>query len=320
MSRYFVRRLLQVPPLLLATVVFTFALIHLAPGDPIVALAGDYGNAAYYDQMRAKFGLDKPLPEQLVIYLAALVRGDLGYSYALGQPVAKVILSRLPTTLLLMLTAISLSTVAGVVLGVLAARRPYSAADFAITVLALCGYAVPVFWLAQMLIFLLAVQLDWFPIYGLWRVRERHTGLRLMLDMAHHLALPAIALAVHQVALITRLIRSGMLEALAQPYTLTARAKGVSQRRVLFHHALRNALLPVVTVLGGQVGFIFTGAVLTETVFAWPGLGRLLLEATYARDYPLLLGLFILISATVILTNLFTDLVYAGLDPRIRYT
>ena len=320
MSRYFLRRLLQVPPLLLGIVVLTFVLIHLAPGDPIVALAGEYGNEAYYAQMRAKFGLDKPLPEQLVIYLAALARGDLGYSYAIGQPVAKIILGRLPTTLLLMLTAFTLSTTGGILLGVLAARRPHSATDLSITTTALFGYALPVFWLAQMMIFFLAVQLDWFPVYGLRSVRERYTGWRLALDVAHHLALPATALAVHQVALISRLVRAGMLKALAQPYALAARAKGASQRRVLLWHALRNALLPIVTVLGGQVGFMFAGAVLTESVFAWPGLGRLLLEATYARDYPILLGLFLLISATVVLTNLVTDLVYAGLDPRIRYT
>lgn len=315
MSQYLLRRLLQIPPLLLGIVVFTFVLIHIVPGDPIVALAGEYGDEAYYAQMRAKFGLDRPLPEQLVIYLAALARGDLGHSYTVGQPVAQIILSRVPTTRLLMITARALSTTIGLGLGILAARRVLAATDTTITTLSLCGYALPVFWLGQMMIFLLAVQLGWFPTHGLTSARERYTGLRLALDIAHHLALPATALALHHVALVSRLTRIGILEALAQSCALAARAKGVSGRRMLFRHAL----LPVVTVLGGQVGFLFAGAVLTESVFAWPGLGRLLLEATFARDYPILLGMFLLISAMVLATNLITDLVYAWLDPRIRY-
>jgi peptide/nickel transport system permease protein len=319
MSQYLIRRLLQVPLLLLGIVVFTFVLIHIAPGDPIVALAGEYGDADYYAAMRAKFGLDRPLPEQLVIYLAALARGDLGYSYAYGQPVAQIIFSRLPTTLLLMATALSLSTTVGLGLGVFAARRPHGAADAGVTAFSLCGQIVPVFWLAQMMIFFLAVKLDWFPVHGLTSARERYTGLRLVLDIAHHLALPAAALAAHHLALVSRLTRAGTLEALAQPYALTARAKGATELRVLVRHALRNAVLPVVTVVGGQVGFLFAGAVLTESVFAWPGLGRLLLDATLARDYPILLGMLILISVTVILANLATDLLYVFLDPRINY-
>jgi peptide/nickel transport system permease protein len=318
MSLYLFRRLLQVPLMLLGIVVFTFFLIHAAPGDPVVALAGEYGNQAYYDQMRAKFGLDRPLPEQLVTYLAAVARGDLGYSYSQGQPVMRIIMARVPTTLLLMLTAFAISTTAGIGLGLLAARRPHSVVDASVTAISLIGHAIPVFWLAQMLIFALAVQLGWFPVHGLVSPRARFTGWRLALDMAHHLVLPATALAVHHLAIISRLTRAGVLEALAQPYALAARAKGLTGRRVVLRHALRNALLPIVTVLGGQVGFMFAGAVLTESVFAWPGLGRLLLEATYARDYPILLGMFMLISAAVLLANLVTDLVYAGLDPRIH--
>jgi len=320
MSQYLLRRLLQIPPMLLGIVVFMFVLVHIAPGDPIVALAGEYGDEAYYAQMRAKFGLDRPLPEQLARYLSTLLRGDLGYSYSQGQPVLQIILSRMPTTLLLMVTALTLATTVGIGLGALAARRPHSATDVSITALSLFGYALLVFWLAQMMIFVLAAQLDWFPTHGLTSARERYTGLRLVLDVAHHLALPATALALNNVALVTRLTRAGLLEALTQPYTLAARAKGVAERRVLLHHALRNALLPVVTVVGGQIGFLFAGAVLTESVFAWPGLGRLVLDATFARDYPVLLGMFLLISLTVILANLITDVTYAFLDPRIHYS
>lgn len=320
MTQYLLRRLLQIPPMLLGIVVFMFMLVHITPGDPIVALAGEYGDADYYAQMRAKFGLDRPLPEQLALYLSTLLRGDLGYSYSQGQPVLQIILSRMPTTLLLMVTALTLATTVGIGLGALAARRPHSATDVSITGLSLFGYALPVFWLAQMMIFVLAAQLDWFPTHGLTSARERYTGLRLALDVAHHLALPAAALALNNIALVARLTRAGLLEALTQPYTLAARAKGVTERRVLFHHALRNALLPVVTVVGGQIGFLFAGAVLTESVFAWPGLGRLVLDATFARDYPILLGMFLLISLTVILANLLTDVLYAFVDPRIHYS
>ncbi|HEX6385116.1 MAG TPA: ABC transporter permease [Anaerolineae bacterium] len=320
MTRYILRRLLQVPILLFGIIVFTFVLIHVAPGDPIVALAGEYGNAAYYEEMRAKFGLDRPLSEQLIIYLNNLLHGDLGYAYTYGQPVVKVILDRLPTTLLLMGTAFLVATLVGVSLGVLAAQRPYTFSDGSIMLLSLVGYALPVFWLAQLLIYLLALQMGWFPIHGMTSARERYTGFRLVLDVGHHLILPATALAVQQIALVSRLTRAGMLDALSEPYVLSARARGFTERRVLTHHALRNALLPVVTVMGGRIGFLFAGAVLTESVFAWPGLGRLLLDATLARDYPILMGMFILVSVTVILANLVTDLVYAWLDPRISYT
>lgn len=320
MTRYLVRRLLQVPPMLLGIVVFTFVLIHAAPGDPIVALAGEYGNEAYYEAMRAKFGLDRPLPEQLLIYLANLARGDLGYSYTYGRPVIQVILDRMPTTLLLMGTALFLATTVGIGLGVVAARQQYAIADSSVTILALLGYALPVFWLAQLMIYFLAWQLGWFPVHGLTSTRVRYTGARLALDIGHHLILPAGALAVQQIALISRLTRAGMRDVLNEPYVLSARARGFTERRVLLRHTLRGALLPVVTVVGGRVGFLFAGAVLTESVFAWPGLGRLLLDATLARDYPILMGMFILVSLAIVLANLITDVVYVLLDPRINFT
>jgi peptide/nickel transport system permease protein len=320
MTQYIFRRILQVPLLLFGVVVFTFILIHVAPGDPIVALAGEYGNAAYYEEMRAKFGLDRPIQEQLGVYLINLVQGDLGHSYTYGQPVVKVILDRTPTTLLLMITALILSTPLGIGLGMLAASRPRGLLDTAVTILLLSGYAIPVFWLAQLAIFGLALKGGWFPVQGLTNARERFTGLELAIDVAHHLALPASVLAVQQIALIGRLTRSEIIETISQPFILVAHAKGLRRRQVLFSHALRNALLPVVTVIGGRVGFLFAGAVLTETVFAWPGLGRLLLDATLARDYPILMGILILVSVTVIIANLLTDLVYAWLDPRIAYT
>lgn len=320
MTQYLIRRILQVPLLLLGVVIFTFILVHVAPGDPIVALAGEYGNAAYYEEMRAKFGLDRPLPEQLTTYLSNLMRGDLGHSYTYGQPVVKVILDRTPTTLLLMITALILSTPLGIGLGMLAASRPRGLFDTVVTIILLSGYALPVFWLAQLAIFGLALKAGWFPIQGLTSARERYTGWRLVVDIAHHLALPAAVLAVQQIALIGRLTRSELLETLGQPFVLMARAKGLRRRQVYAGHALRNALLPVVTVIGGRIGFLFAGAVLTETVFAWPGLGRLLLDATLARDYPILMGMLILVSLTVVIANLITDIIYAWLDPRIVYS
>lgn len=320
MISYLLRRLLQIPPLWLSIVIFAFFLIHAAPGDPIVLLAGEYGNQAYYDEMRAKYGLDRPLPEQLGRYLRAVVSGDFGYSFKYGQPVLAIILSRAPATLLLMGTAFGLSLVVGIALGVLAAWRPYSYGDFAINVVALTGYSLPVFWLAQLAIIYLALHLGWFPVQGMSGARMKLAGWPLALDIGRHLALPAMVLATQQVALITRLTRAAMIENAVQPYILAARARGVGVWALLLRHSLRNALLPVVTIVGSRIGFLLAGAVLTETVFAWPGLGRLLLDAAQARDYPLLMGLFMLISAAVIGANLMTDIAYTLLDPRVDFS
>lgn len=320
MLHYLIRRIAQIPLLLAGIIVFNFLLIHTAPGDPIVALAGEYGNAAYYDEMRTKFGLDRPLPEQLGVYVYNLVRGDLGHSYTYGQPVMHVILDRTPTTLLLVGVALVLSTIFGIGMGLVAARWPHTGVDTAVTVALLAGYALPVFWLAQMMIFFLALNGGWFPVQGMTNAREQLTGWPYVVDVAHHLALPAMALAVQQMALVGRLTRSEMVDLLGQPFILAARARGLPQRLVLMSHALRNALLPIVTVIGGRLGFLLAGAVLTETVFAWPGLGRLLLDATQARDYPILMGMLLLTSVMVIVANLLTDIVYAWLDPRITFT
>jgi len=312
--------LLQAAPLVLGVVVITFALIHLAPGDPITVLAGDGGNAAYYAEMRARYGLDRPLPEQLLRYVAAMLRGDFGYSFSYQQPVMRVILSRVPATLLLMGTALVLSTLLGIILGVITATRPRTPLDYGITVATLTAYAMPVFWLGQLLIIIFAVRLKLFPVQGMVSVREQYTGLRRVGDILQHLALPAITLGLLQLAVIARLTRTGLRQALADDFVRTARAKGLRERAVLFRHALRNALLPIVTVIGGQIGVMLTGAALTETIFAWPGLGRLLLDATRNRDYPLLMAIFILVAVTVVVVNVLTDLLYTLLDPRVRYT
>lgn len=319
MYRYILRRLVQAVPLFLGVVVLTFVLIHLAPGDPIYALAGEAGDEAYYAQMRARFGLDRPIAEQLGIYLLNVLRGDLGQSYVQKQAVFPLILSRVPATLLLMGTAVTLSTLLGVWLGVIAAQRSASPMDYAITATTVTLYGVPVFWLGQVLLIVFAAGLGWFPIQGMTTARTSATGAALVVDVLHHLVLPALALGLHNVALVARVTRAAMRETLADDYVRIARAKGLAERTVVYGHALRNALLPVITVVGGQVGTLLAGAVLVEIIFAWPGLGRLLYDATTTRDYPLLMALFEVVCLSVILVNLLVDLLYSALDPRVRY-
>jgi peptide/nickel transport system permease protein len=316
--RYLLRRLAQVIPAVAGIVLIAFLVIHTAPGDPVLALAGEHGDAAYYAFIRAKFGLDRPLPEQLFVYMTRIARGDLGLSFVHGRPVAAIIAERLPATLMLIVAALILSTTIGIALGVLAARRAGRPADLALRMGALLAYATPSFWLAQMAAITLALGTGWFPVQGLTDARRALIGWRYTLDVAHHLVLPALVLAAGELALTTRLTRTGVLDALATDYARTARAKGLPERAVV-RHALRNALLPLVTVVGSRAGMVVTGAILVEAVFAWPGLGQLLLSSIQTRDIPVLLGLFLLASTTVIVANLVTDLAYAWLDPRIRY-
>jgi len=318
-SGYLLRRLLQVPPAVAAIIVVTFVVVHLAPGDPVVTLAGQSGDEAYYDFMRAKFGLDRPLPEQFVAYSGRLLRADLGTSFVQGRPVAAVIADRLPATLLLTLAALVLSSLGGVALGALAARRPFGGLDLAVSGTALVGYATPSFWLAQLALLTLAFGTRLFPVQGMTDARSGSTGLAHVADVAHHLLLPAVVLAVAQLAHVARLTRSGVLQEMGTAYVRTARSKGVGTGGALGRHALPNALLPVVTVIGTRVGWLFSSAVLVEIVFAWPGLGQLLLTATQTRDYPVLLGLVLLVAVTVVFANLLTDLVYGWIDPRIRF-
>ncbi|CAN5226484.1 ABC transporter permease [soil metagenome] len=318
MGRYVARRALHAIPLLLAILVLTFVLVHLAPGDPITILAGESGDAAYYAQMRQKFGLDRPIHEQLFVYLANAARGEFGFSYAHRRPVFEVVADRVPATLLLMLSALALSTAAGIWLGLVAAGRPDEPADHAINIGTLVGGATPAFWLGQVLVIVFAGALGWFPVQGMTSARAVAPCLAQVLDVAHHLVLPVVTLGLLQLALVTRLVRVGLRDVLAEEYMRTAGAKGLRPARILSTHALPNAMLPVVTVIGGHFGTLLTGAVLTEIIFAWPGLGRLLYDATLARDYPLLMAIFLAASVSVVVANLATDLAYSRLDPRIR--
>ncbi|HVL06296.1 MAG TPA: ABC transporter permease, partial [Acidimicrobiales bacterium] len=299
--------------------IVTFAVVHAAPGDPVVAVAGESGNEEYYAFMREKFGLDRPVHEQFWTYSTNVLRGDLGVSFVQGREVVDLILERVPATLLLMGTALVVSTVGGVVLGALAARRPFGPFDLGVSTGALVGYALPSFWLAQLAMLTIAFRTGWFPIQGMTDARADYTGLAHYLDVARHLVLPALVLAASEVALITRIARTGILAEMDSDYIRVAQAKGLSPTGALVHHALRNALLPVVTVVGTRIGFLFSGAVLVETVFGWPGLGRLVLSAAQTRDHPLLLGMVLLVAFSLVLSNLLTDLLYARVDPRIRY-
>ncbi|MFP5377467.1 MAG: ABC transporter permease [Acidimicrobiia bacterium] len=317
--RYILRRLAQALPTVAGIIVVTFALVHLAPGDPIVALAGESGDEAHYRFMREKFGLDRPLAAQFTAYATNVLTADLGTSFVHGRPVFSVIVERLPATLLLMVTALVVSSAVGIALGAVVARRPGGALDLGVTVAALVGYAVPAFWLGQVALLTLAFGTGWFPLQGMTDARASNTGVEAVVDVAHHLALPALVLAASELAMITRLTRAGLLQELGKDYVRFARAKGVAPGRAMVRHALPNALLPVITVIGARVGFLFSGAVLIETVFAWPGLGQLLLSAVRTRDYPVLMGVFLLVSLAVVVANLVTDLIYARIDPRIRY-
>jgi peptide/nickel transport system permease protein len=317
---YLVKRVLYSVPLLLGAITVIFALIHAAPGDPTDYIIGDASvDQEFIDRLRREMGLDQPLFVQLAKYILQVFTGDFGFSFVRNAPVLELILDRLPATLLLMGSQYVIAVALGIYLGVASARRPNSAFDRGVTIFSLAAFAIPLFWLGQMLILILAYNFGWFPIQGMVNIREGYTGWSYVLDVAHHLVLPVITLALPNIALILRLTRSSMLEVIGQEYIKVARAKGLAERTVLFKHALRNALLPVVTVVSLGLPTLIAGAVLTETVFAWPGLGRLTFDAIHARDYPLLMGMFIFISVVVIIGNLLADLLYAILDPRIRY-
>jgi peptide/nickel transport system permease protein len=318
--RYLAWRLLQAIPIVAGIAVFNFMLLQLAPGDAADVLAGEAGGATpeYIAELRARFGLDQPVPVQLGKYLWNVARLDLGFSFRHNMPVMDLILSRLPATLLLMGAAIVLAFSLGVLLGVTAARHVNRPLDTVISVGALLAYATPIFWIGLMMILLFSVQLGWLPSSGMRTIGADLTGLDYAIDIARHLVLPATALSLFFMALYTRLMRASMLEVYSLDYVTTARAKGLSENRVAFKHVLRNALLPMVTMLGLQIGSMLGGSVLVETVFGWPGLGRLAFEAVFQRDNNLLLGILLLSSVLVVIVNVIIDLAYARLDPRIE--
>ena len=313
-------RLLQGLALVLAVVVLNFVLVHAAPGDPVETIAGASGGLSpeLMAQLRAQYGLDKPLIAQLGIYLAKVFSGDLGYSYFFNLPVSQMITERVPATLLLVLSAVLLAFVVGTTLGVLSSRKPNGLLSQAITVLSMVGFAAPVFWTGIMLVILFASVLPILPVSGMRGAASTGAGWADVLDVLHHLVLPALTLSLVYLAQYSRLSRSAMLDVLGADYIRTARAKGLAERTVLYKHALRNALLPVVTVLGLQFGNVLAGAIVVETVFNWPGLGRLAFDSVLRRDYPTILGVLLFSSIVVIVMNAMTDLCYRLIDPRIK--
>ncbi|MGQ2998298.1 MULTISPECIES: ABC transporter permease [Variovorax] len=320
MLRYAASRLLQGLALVLAVVVLNFVLVHAAPGDPVETIAGASGgmSAELMAELRTQYGLDRPLPVQLGVYLGKVLRGDLGYSYFFNLPVTQMIAERVPATLLLVLSSVLLAFVVGTALGVLSSRRPNGLLSQFITVLSLVGFAAPVFWIGIMLVILLASVFPILPVAGMRSIDATGGGLADVLDVAHHLVLPTITLSLVYLAQYSRLARSSMLDVLGSDFIRTARAKGLAERVVLYKHALRNALLPVVTVLGLQFGNVLAGAILVETVFNWPGLGRLAFDSVLRRDYPTILGVLLFSSIVVVVMNQLTDLCYRLIDPRIK--
>jgi peptide/nickel transport system permease protein len=318
---YILRRCAQAIPLLLGVVIVNFLLIQLAPGDPVTLLVGDYpAPEEYVRQVRADFGLDRPVPERLVLYLGQLAHGNLGFSFANRLSVVDLIGNRIGATLELMLAALVFALVVGVFLGVIAARGRGKIADWIAQLSALVGYSVPDFWLGQILIILFAVTLGLLPSQGIRSPRSIATGLDAFLETLPYLILPTLALSVRFIALFSRITRSAMLDVLNADFVLGARAKGLSEWRVLIMHVLRNAALPIVTVVGYNMGLLIAGSALIETVFSWPGIGRLLFDSITKRDYPVMTGILLLVSVAVVVANLLTDLAYAALDPRVRYT
>jgi peptide/nickel transport system permease protein/oligopeptide transport system permease protein len=305
MTTYIARRLLIVFPTLLGVLLVVFFMVRLAPGDPAVLLAGEFATPETLADIRERFGLDQPLHVQLGLYMVNISQGDLGESVRTRQPVTEMLADFLPNTMQLALGAMLVALLIGIPAGIIAAIRPGTPIDLLVMLGALIGISMPTFWFGLMAILIFSVYLGWFPVAGtgtLW-----------------HLVLPAITLGTGIASVLARMTRSAMLEVLSQDYIRTARAKGVAGRVVVFKHALRNALIPIVTITGLLFGGLLEGAVIVETVFAWPGIGQLVVSSILARDYPVVQGAVLLIAVVFILINLLVDLLYGVIDPRIRY-
>ncbi|MEM3386744.1 MAG: ABC transporter permease [Nitrososphaerales archaeon] len=316
--RFVVRRAVFSAVVVLVVVILTFGLIRLAPGDPAELLAGEAASPEYVKRVREDYGLDRPVYEQLIIYLSGIIRGDLGFSISFSRPVLDVILERLPQTMLLVGSAITIALVVGILLGILSARRAFKVQDTVITAVTLTLYSTPVFWLGMMLILLFSLWIPIFPTGGYFDVGVEKNLTEFILNVSWHLILPACTLSVFFLALYTRLTRAGLLDALSSNYIIGARAKGVPERILLYKHALKNALLPIVTVAAIQIGLMVGGVVLTEGVFSWPGVGQLLIQAVGYRDYMLVTGIFLITAVSVSIANFAADIIYAIIDPRIR--
>ena len=305
MRRYLLRRLGLLVPVVFGVVTVVFLIVHMIPGDPVEIMLGEEAQAVDKEALRHELGLDEPLHIQYVSYLGRLARGDLGYSIHSKRPVLESITKRLPATAELALAALVVALALAIPLGILAAYRKDSALDHGSMIFALLGISMPNFWLGPLLIILFSLKLGWLPVSG--------RGSLL------HLVLPAITLGTAMAAILTRMTRASMLDVIHSDYVKTARAKGLREAKVVLKHAFRNALIPIVTIVGLQIGGLLAGSIITETIFAWPGIGRLTIQAINARDYPLVQGCVLVIALGYVLVNLATDLLYGFIDPRIRY-
>ena len=333
MKWYIIKRLLQIIPVILGVTLIAFALIHLAPGDPVRTMLGQHATQQEIDEISAKYGLDQPLYVQYFVWLGDVLKGDLGRSILSHEYVSTEIASRFPNTIELAIAAMIFAVIIGVVAGVISATKQYTIADYSVMGVALFGISMPVFWLGIMLMMIFGVFLGWLPIGGRINLLipfTRITGFMVLdsiitgnwaalISVLRHLILPAIALGTIPMAIIARTTRSSMLEVLRQDFIRTQRAKGLSEYKVVYKHAIRNAMVPVVTVIGLNFGLLLSGAILTETVFSWPGVGRLVVDAVYQRDYPLVIGCILVFALVFVIVNLITDILYTYIDPRIHY-
>lgn len=319
MRKYIIRRLLLIIPVLLGISIIIFSLIHAMPGDPFAHLIDPNMTPEDKDRMLEAVGYFDPLPVQYLRWVAGAVQGEFGHSIRFKEDVLKVMWPRIQNTFVLSLSAMIFSILLAIPLGIISATKQYSVFDYIATVAAFIGLSIPVFFFGLMLIKFVAFDLGLFPIAGMQTVASGYTGWQLLVDKARHLVLPTLVLGLASTASLMRYTRSSMLECVKQDYIRTARAKGLSERVVIYKHALRNALIPVITILSMQIPRLISGALLTETIFVWPGLARLSYQAVMNRDYPMIMGTVTVMSIVVMLSNLFADLMYAVLDPRIRY-
>jgi len=333
MKWYIIKRLLQIIPVILGVTIIAFALIHLAPGDPARTMLGQHATETEINEIREKYGLDKPLYVQYFVWLGDVLQGDLGRSILTHEQVATEIGARFPNTIELAIAAMFFAIIIGGLAGIISATKQYSITDYTVMGVALFGISMPVFWLGIMLMMIFGVTLGWLPIGGridLLIPFNRVTGFMVfdsiitgngtaLISVLRHLILPAIALGTIPMAIIARVTRSSMLEVLRQDFIRTERAKGLTERKVIYKHAIRNAMVPVITVIGLNFGLLLSGAILTETIFSWPGVGRLVVNAVYARDYPLVIGCILVFALVFVIVNLVTDILYTFIDPRIHY-
>jgi len=320
MAYYVVRRTLEMALVVLLVITFNFLLIHIAPGDPATTMAGEMATPEYVQAIREKYGLNKPVYEQLLLYLVNVLRGDLGVSFAYHEPVLEMIIEKTPATLLLVVPSLLISFTFGTLLGALSAKKYGSKTDNALSLASLTMYSMPIFWFGLILMLLFGIRLGWFPIMGMTSVEKQFDTASYIGDLIWHLLLPTLTLSLTYMGpLFLRIARSSVIEVMKEDFITAERAEGLTENAIFYKHALRNALLPSITQLGLMLGFVMAGAMVTETVYGWPGLGYFMYQSIFTRDYPVMMGLFIVTSIGVVVASLITDLSYAFLDPRVVY-